>query len=240
LRPLLLVVALAAVVVFFIPPVLTEAHRYEFVETFQFDLAAFALPALVVLGWPLSVVRGAVGARYRDRALRLTELRRRNTSPWRGVGFAAIDVALLVAWRTPPLMDALERHRWLLVVELLSLAAGGVSVWLELVSCPPLEPRLSHPWRAVVGALTMWSVWVTAYAIGFSGTSWYVAFHHGAGGLGTTADQELSTGVLWFGATVAFVPVVFTQVLAWLRNGEDPDAELRAMVRRERWLRRPD
>ncbi len=227
-------------VLVFVPPVLTEAHRYEFVETLQFDLAAFALPSWLVLAWPLVFARGAAGTRFRDWASRLTEARRRHPSPWRAVGFAAVDVALLVVWRTPPLVDALERHGGLLVVEVASLAVGGLLVWTELVRCPPLEPRSTHPWRAVVGAVTMWSVWVMAYVVGFSGTSWYVAFHHAAGGLSIAADQELSTGMLWFGAAAAFVPVVFIQLLAWLRSGDDPDAELRTLVRRERWWGRPD
>lgn len=223
----------------FVPPFLTESHRYEFVETLQFDVAAFALPALLVLSWPLGLLGGARGARLWEGARRLSGGRRRHPAMWRPVGFAAVDVAILIAWRTPALMDALEQHRWLLVVQVVSLVVAGVGLWLELVPCPPLEPRLPYQWRAVLAALTMWSMWVMAYAVGFSGTSWYVAFHHMAGGLGTAADQELSTGALWFGAAAAFVPVVFVSVLSWLRNGDDPDAELRAMVRRERWWGKP-
>jgi len=227
-------------VLVFVPPVATVAHRFEFVETVQFDLAAFAVPALLVLGCPLRVVPGAGGDRLRAAAARLSDARRRHPSTWRALGFAALYVALLVAWRTPPLMDALERDRWLLVPEVLAFLVTGPLVWAEVVASDPLEPRLPHPWRGVVAALTMWSVWVTAYVVGFSHVSWYVAFHHAPGGLGTSADQELSTGALWFGAAAAFVPVVFVDLLAWLRSGEDPDAELRQLVRRERWWGRPD
>lgn len=240
MRTLALLGAAVALLLVCLPPILTDAHRYEFVETVQFDLAGFALPALIVLGWPLRLVRGETGDRLRLWALRLNEGRRRHPSSWRSLGFAAIDVALLVLWRTPPLMDALERHRWLLVPEVLSLVVAGVPLWVELVRCSPLEPRVPHPWRGVVAALTMWSVWVMAYSIGFSDVSWYVAYHHVAGGLGTSADQELSTGALFFGAAAAFVPVVFVDLLAWLRNGDDPDAELRSIVRKERWWGRPD
>jgi len=232
--------ALVVLLAVAVPPGLTEAHRYEFVETLQFDLAGFALPALLVLGWPSRLLRGPAGGRLRARAVLFNEGRRRHPAAWRALGFAALDVALLVVWRTPPVMDALVRHGWLLVVEVASLAGGGVLLWLELVRSPPFEPRLPHPWRAAVAAVTMWAVWIFAYAVGFSGSSWYVAFHHLAGGLSTSADQELSTGFLWLGAAGAFVPVVFTQVVAWLRNGEDPDAELRALVRRERWWGRPE
>lgn len=236
----MLVGAFVALVLVFVPPLLTDAHRYECVETIAFDLSAFALPALFVLGWPLTLVRGEAGDRLRLHALHLTERRRRHPSMWRSLGFAALDVALLVAWRTPALMDALERHRWLLVPEVASLFVAGVPLWAELVRSPPLEPRLAHPWRAVVATLTMWSVWLMAYALGFSDVPWYVAFHHVAGGLSTSADQELSTGALWFGAAASFVPVVFVELLAWLRNGEDPDEELRALVRKERWWGKPE
>lgn len=236
MRNLLLIGALGALVLVFLPPIYTVAHRYEFVEAVQFDLAAFAVPALAVLGWPLRLVPGEVGDRLRLRALGLNERRRRHSSTWRALVFAAFFVAAAVAWRTPALVNALERDRWLLIPEVVSLVLTGVALWTELVRSPPLEPRVPPPWRAVVAVLTMWSVWVTAYAVGLSHTSWYGAYHHVAGGLGAEADQELSTGALWFGAAASFVPLVFADLLAWLRNGDDPDAELRTMVRREKWL----
>jgi cytochrome c oxidase assembly factor CtaG len=240
MRTIVLAAALVALVLVFVPPLLSYGHRYVFVETLQYDLAAFAVPALFVLSWPTRLLRGRLGIRVYDWAVRLNDRRRRHSDTWRTLGFAAVDVAFLVIWRTPPLMDALERHRWLLVVEVLSLVAAGVPLWTELVRCPPLEPRLSHPWRGVVAAVTMWSVWITAYVVGFSHAAWYVAFPHPIGGLSTSADQELSTGAMWFGAAAAFVPLVFSQIMAWLHGGEDPDAELRTMIRRERWWGKPD
>lgn len=232
--------ALVALVLIFVPPIFPEAHRYEFVQTVQFDLAAFAVPALFVLGWPLRHAPGEWGHRLRAWALGLSERRKRHPSTWRALVFAAIDVALVVAWRTPALMDALERHRWLIVPEVVSVVAAGVPLWVEVVRCPPLEPRVPPPWRALVGVLTMWGVWVVAYVVGFAHVPWYSAYHHVAGGLGASADQELSTGVLWFGAAASFVPIAFNDLVAWLRNGEDPDAELRSIVRRERWWGKPD
>ncbi len=217
------------------PPIATFAHRYEVVETIQFCLLAFALPALVVVGWPLRWLRGRALHGLFDRAVRIADARRRHPSTARSLSFVVIDVALVIAWRTPALMDALERHAWVLAAELVSLTVGGILVWVELVRCPPLEPRLPRPRRAVMAAVSMWAAWTTAYVVGFSQVSWYAAFHHVAGGLGASADQELSTGLLWFGAAAAFLPVIFTDLVAWLRNGEDPDAELRALVRREKW-----
>jgi hypothetical protein len=71
----------------------------------------------------------------------------------------------------------------------------------------------------VLAALTMWTVWVLAYLGGMSSTGWYDAFHHVAGvGLSAAADRQVSAAVLWAVAAVAFVPVVFWNLLTWLRT----------------------
>jgi cytochrome c oxidase assembly factor CtaG len=227
--------AALALVFALVPPLLTLARRYVYVETIQFGLLAYAVPALVVLGWPARLLRGRRGGRMRAFLGRVAFERKRHPDLARSLAFAGLDAAAVIVWRTPPLMDALQRHGWLLAVEVLSLAVCGVLVWTELVRSPPIEPRLHHPWRGVLAAVSMWSIWVMAYVVGFSHVSWYVAFHHSVVGLGASADQEISTGVLWFSAVCAFVPVVFSDLMAWLRKGEDPDAELRRIVRRERW-----
>lgn len=240
LRTAALVVAPVALVLAVVPPIASGAHHYEFVETIQFDLLAFAAPALFVLGAPVRLVRGAFGERLRARIAQLAEGRRRHPARGRTFAFALVDVGTIVAWRVPGAMNALERAHWLLGLEAVTLLVAGVVFWPEVVQSAPLEPRLPHPWRGVVAAVSMWAVWVVAYVVGFSHVPWYVAYHHVAGGLGATADQELSTGALWLGAGLAFVPIVFTDLLSWLRKGEDPDAELRALVRKERWWGPPD
>ena len=129
-----------------------------------------------------------------------------------------------VAWRTPGAVDALERHPWLLVLEAVSLVVVGVAFWSELVETGPLMARSRRPLRALMAAVAMWTVWIVAYLVGFSSSAWYPAFHHVAGhGLSTAADQQLSTGVLWFFAAVAFMPVVFRNVIVWLRAQDDSD-----------------
>jgi cytochrome c oxidase assembly factor CtaG len=134
-------------------------------------------------------------------------------------------MAAVVAWRTPTAVDAIERHSWFLAAEVASLLAAGGAFWLELLGSGPLVSRARRPMRAVMAAVAMWSVWTVAYLVGFSSTSWYTAFHHVAGrGLSVAADQQFSTAVLWLVATLAFMPVVFWNVLAWLRAEEQPDA----------------
>ena len=51
-RSVLVLVALVLLVASLVPPVATEARRYEVAEAIQFCLLAVAIPALAVLGAP--------------------------------------------------------------------------------------------------------------------------------------------------------------------------------------------
>ncbi len=216
----------------FVPPLWTESTRYEYVQAIQFCLAAYAVPALVVVGRPWGRLGGA-GSRGRLWRLldRVAERRLRHASFVRAFAFVAAFAALVILWRTPAWTDAVVRDRWLVPVEVVSLAVTGVGLWLEILACPPLRPRLHRPWRAVVAALAMWATWVMAFSIGFAHDSWYHAFDHVRTGIGVTLDQEIATGILWLAAVAAFLPAIFADLMTWLRNGDDPDAELRRLVR---------
>lgn len=217
-----------------VPPVAVFARRSEVIETLQFVVLALGVPALATLGG-LFGARHAGGRRsaFGRRVDRLAAARRHH--PWmvRSICFVVLDAGVVVAWRVPGVLDALERHPWLLGVEAVTLVGAGLGVWLELVVSPPFAPRVARPWRAVLAALTMWPIWILAYLVGFSQTVWYGAFDHAATGLSAVGQQELATGVLWLAAACAFVPVVFTDVIKWLKEGEDPDAELRRLIRSE-------
>ncbi|MGH9090872.1 MAG: cytochrome c oxidase assembly protein [Acidimicrobiales bacterium] len=234
LRPWCLGAAVVVLVAAVVPPVLTEARRYEFVQAVQFVLLALALPALVVLGAPWARLRLAARPGDEPRLLdRWAAARARHPELRRALAFLLPELAVVVAWRTPGAVDALSRHPWLLAVEAATLAAAGVGSWLELVPSPPLAPRTPRPWRAVQAAVAMWLVWILAYALGFSRVSWFHAYHH-AGGLSTSADQQITTAVLWLSAAAAFLPVVFWDLLQWLKHDDDPDTELYRLVRSER------
>lgn len=219
------------------PPLMTEGRRYELVETVQFAMAALGVPALFVVGYPFERLgrgRRGWGSRLRVQLEHRAERRRRHPGLARALVPMIIDAALVVAWRTPELMDALAQHRWLVVVEVATVVPVGVLLWLELVASPPFSPRVPRPWRAVVAALIMWTIWIVSFIIGFSHVSWYVAFHHSTQGMSAGADQEISTGILWMSAFATYLPVVFGDVMGWLKNSDDPDAELRRLIRAER------
>ncbi len=226
---------MVAVALAFLPPIWSAAHRYEFAESVQFGLFAFGVPALVVVGRPWGRLGGEGGrGRLWRRLSALESERRRHPGLWRSTLFAAADVALVVLWRTPWGMDALARHRWLVGPEAVSLVVAGIGLWLELVASAPLSPRLTRPWRGVLAVGTMWAVWTVAYVVGFAHVPWYRAFHHAGGLLGASMDEEIATGVVWLAAACAFIPVIFSEIMNWLKSEEDPDAELRRLVRAAR------
>lgn len=225
-----------AVVAIFVPPLSTVARRFEWAEAVQFCLAAFLLPASIVLGapWVRRWRHGPDPAPSLGWAKRLVTRRRHHPDLLRSIGFIAVDIGLIVAWRTPSLVDELARHPWLVAVETASLALAGIGMWLELVASPPFQPRLARPWRGVLAAMEMWAVGIMSYMVGFSDVPWYQAFHHTGSGLSMSGDQQLATGILWVAAICAFLPVVFSDLIGWLNSDEDPDTEMRRLVQGER------
>jgi cytochrome c oxidase assembly factor CtaG len=200
-----------------VPPVGTEARRYVFAQAVQFVVLAIVAPALVVLGAPWRTGRagswlGRVRSDHPAMARCLAIL----------VGF----IAIALAWRLPAAVNALVRHPALTIVEAVTLIGAGCALWLELVESPPLRPRISRPLRAAFAALPMWSMWASAYVMGFSRAAWFTALAH-RGGLSTVADQQIAAGLLVAGAGLSFVPVVYVSLMTWLRDSARAGDEFR-------------
>ena len=155
--------------------------------------------------------------------------------------YLALFVAAVVAWRIPPSVNALSRLPGLSVLEMLTLVATGIAFWLELVDSPPLHPRATRPQRIALAAVAMWATWFLAYLLGFSRSAWFHAYPHVAGhGLGVFADQSFATGVLWAASGLALTPIVFVNLIRWLSAGDDPDEEIRTLVKTEARRHRGD
>lgn len=204
------------------------ARRYVAAESAQFLVFAMVAPALVVLGAPWRLLRpsGALD--------RLAATRRQQTSFLRAAAFLVVFIGASVAWRLPPVVDALARHPLLVAPELITLMAAGTALWLELVSSPPLAPRLPRPHRAAIAALAMWSTWVVAYALGMSDHAVFHGYDPAGGALSAVADQEITAALVWAVSGCCFIPVVFATLLTWLSAGDNPDEELQRLARDER------
>ena len=152
----------------------------------------------------------------------------------RSLGFIALDLAVVVVWRTPGAVSAAAAHGWGAVLEAVTLLIAGTGLWLELVASPPFEPRAGYFRRAVFGAVVMWVFWILAYIVAMSTHDFYANFHHAPGGLSAAADQQIAAALSWFVAAAAFLPVIFANAVMWLQTDADPDTELASLLRAER------
>ena len=208
-----------------LPPLASLARTSETVNALQFAVLALCVPALVVVGAPWRRL-GPIG--------RLADARAARARRPSGVGALGLQVALVVTWRMPAMVSAVGRHPWLLLVEAVTLVVAGIALWLELVVSPPMAPGTSPSRRIVLAAVAMWAVWIVAYVAGMSHGQGYPGFvHHPGHGLSGVADKQLATALLWVAAAVAYQPVVFRNLFAWL------GAEERAAAGAA-WRLRPD
>ncbi|HEY2490716.1 MAG TPA: cytochrome c oxidase assembly protein [Streptosporangiaceae bacterium] len=254
LRRWLPVAGAALVIASLVPPLSTLARRYLFVESIQFSLLAMVCPALIVLGAPWRRLRRArrgddTPRRKSGAPPRLAPRRAASLDRWpaflRGGVFLVVFIGVSLAWRVPPVLDALARHPGLVAAEAITLLAAGIGLWLCLVRSPSSAPPLSGGQRAAIAALAMWSTWIAAYALGFSSQP-LVHAYAGDSGLGIVADQEIAVFLVWGVAGVCFVPVIFAGLFSWLKDSDDigkefrqafPDASARVGVRG--WQRPP-
>jgi cytochrome c oxidase assembly factor CtaG len=218
------------------------ARRYIAVESAQFVVFAMAAPALIVLGAPWRLLRlsrpaepepGPPGTAPFDR---LAAARREQTSFLHAAAFLAVFIAACVAWRLPPVVDALARHPALVAVELVTLLAAGIGLWLELANSLPLAPRLPRPHRAAIAALAMWSTWAAAYALGLANHAVFHGYDGPGSSLSAVADQEITVALVWAVSACCFMPVVFVALLSWLSASDNPDEELQRLARDDRQL----
>ncbi len=135
---------------------------------------------------------------------------------------AAAGVLALLA-----VLDALARYPALIAAEMVTLVSAGSAVWADLVTAVPLSQPLPRPLRAAMAAVAMWSIWIAAYITGMSGAAPDSAGPT-ANTLNAATGRQLGVAVMWAVPAICFVPVVYTMVIRWLGERDDPDAELRA------------
>lgn len=230
------------------PPALNLTSEYEFAQSVQFCFFAIVIPALLVLGGPwrwfnLTTLETAIvdndgqaitplPSHFLDRYAQ----RRSLTKGYhRAVIFLVIFVGQAILWRSAPVVDALIRHPGLSIVESFALIVGGAFFWLELVEAAPFRPTTARPYRIGVSAIAMWTVWVIAYLMAMSPSSWYSGYRHVPDRLFSLAmDQQITTALMWFISASAFLPIIFANLNRWLQSEDDPDEELYNLVRRDR------
>jgi cytochrome c oxidase assembly factor CtaG len=247
-RNVLAIAGLLLWLAFLVPPVSLWSLRYEYAQAIQYCAFAVLAPALMVAGAPWKLLGlasrephvvdadGKVVSPSRPRFIdRWSIVRSSRSGQQRAYVLVIVFSLMTIFWRVSPVVNALVRHPWLVVVESLALTSVGVLLWLDLIESPPVTPCTPRPYRIGMATTSMWVVWVLAYLLGQSNDSWYRAFHHVAGhGVSLSADQQLISGSLWLLTAGAFLPVIFWNLVHWLQAEEDPNDELIRLIRQDK------
>lgn len=238
-RGFLSIFSVGLVIAAVVPPVWGWSLRYGFVEAIQFCVLGFIAPVLFAVGAPWRGLRPT--GDVNDLAHQFSWFRRWNSrrvrekAQRRALSAGAATVVMSIFWRIPAAVNGVVHHPWLVFLEAVSLFIPSLLLMVEIVESPPLTPGISRPYRIGLTAVIMWSAWVVAYLAGMSHSSWYQAFHHGAGyGISATVDQQFSAGFVWLLTAVIFLPIIFWNLVHWLQSEEDPDEDFIKLFRQER------
>lgn len=177
-------------------------------ETLQFCLLAFAVTPLAVLAAPVALARrarpGSIAGKRRSAPGR---------DGLRSMVLLAGFLGVTVLWRLPIAVDALARHPSLVGVEAATLLAGGSPFWEAIAAAPGHRLVEARPARLVMAAVGVWSVWIFAYIVGFSGHPFYPAYRSGTN---PVTAQEWAVLILWLTSAAAILPQVFANLVRWL------------------------
>lgn len=209
-----------------LPPVASHAPTTVWVQALQFALLLFGVAPLSAIGASFAAFRREHAPRKKGSWQR--DVRRPPLRGWPGI-FAFWIV--MVGWRVPPAVDAIARDRAWLWLEAATLITGGWLLWSALVGSPPWLALHQRPRRMALAAVAMWSTWIFAYVVGFSPRPFYPAFAREPGPM---SSQEIAVAALWATSAAVFVPVIFTNLVRWLRSDEAPSrlSLVRALERR--------
>lgn len=208
----------ALVLVWALAP-LAEGARALWAETLQFGVLAFGVAPLAVLATPGALLgrhgprgRGGDGRLGMLHGTRLWPARGWQARGWQIVALASF-LAATIAWRLPSSVDAVAREPALVGAEAASILAGTWLFWVAVAATPPRALLEFRPARVAFAGAGAWSIWIFAYAVGFSGHPFYPAFRAGSN---PVTAQEWSVIVLWVTSAIAIVPSAFVNLARWL------------------------
>lgn len=228
--------AVAVAVLLLLSPLLAWSRDELFARDMLDVGAAFLLAPLVVLGAPWRALSAAVGAPgeppwmrgqqgHRSHSSRLVRLASR---PFVGV---AVLLLLVWFWHVPAVRDASVASPGLRALELVSMLAGGVALWMQLVASDPFRPAVEPLQRTWLIVATLLGTSALGMAMLTSHTRWYPAF---AAGRHALLSATLDRG--YAGAALLAIPVLPLGALAiwcfaaWLRDDEDLSHDLAELI----------
>ena len=162
-------------------------------------LLIMVVPALLVLGHPLTVVRAAAGTRGRaetfDRVVRSAPVALL-THPATGV---AVYSAVIVGTHLTSFMDQMATHAWLMGFEQVLYLVSGYLFLLTLIGYEPIRWRLSNLARVVLVLLAMTPDTVVGIVLLQSDRNLFPVMEamHPAWAPSPTADINIAGALMW-------------------------------------------
>lgn len=158
---------------------------------------------------------------------------------WHLLRQPAISCVLLIIgiwiWHWPPLYDLAQTndaiHDW---CEHLTFQAVSILFWTQLISSPPLHPRLGYLGRIGCLGVAIAQNLILAVLIGFAPVPLYAPYTHLgtiAGGLSALQDQQFGAGIMWTFGDLPFGITFFILVHRWLVSQSDDNEEVNAKVK---------
>jgi cytochrome c oxidase assembly factor CtaG len=209
-------------------PIDNLSSRLFWVHMVQHLLLLVVIAPLLVAGAPLLPLWLGL-PRWARRFVKRLKAGRAFYQVGRWLRQPAISCALLIigmwAWHWPTLYDlALTNsviHDW---CEHATFLAVSFLFWTQVISSPPLHPRLGYLGRiGCVGIAIVQNV-VLAVLIGFAQAPLYSPYAHlaqGPGGLSALLDQQLGAGIMWTFGDLPFAIAFSVLVHRWLASQSD-------------------
>jgi len=191
---------------------------------------------LVTVAAPLLVLAEPWSMLFRPLPLRF----RRATAGWVAAGRTArplralvrplgrpvpalvVAIVTLTVWHLPYLYDLALRYQGVHDLEHLTMLAGAVLFWEQVIDTAPLRPALDPIQRALYTSAMAVAGWLLAALLAYWPAPLYAHYLHVAhrpGGVSALADQQLAAGVMWGPGSLAYSVAVFWLIYVWV--GDD-------------------
>jgi cytochrome c oxidase assembly factor CtaG len=240
---------LLVVVLSLVSPVGYWADEYLWVHALQLLLVTLVGPGLIVLGAPWQAFRQlgrlalpppppSAAAAAAGRPVRVPFLVSR---PMTAV---IVSNAAWLCWQLPVLSDLAATNAAVALAEHVCYLAGGLLLWLQLISSRPVSLPTMPLRRVALLTGTVAVFTVAGMALVFGSGVVYPAYANAAHHVMTVLDdQQLSGAVLWMGSLPPLLVAGIALVLQWLGTEESADLSVgldRLLVpRKNGWPSRP-
>jgi putative membrane protein len=133
-----------------------------------------------------------------------------------------VSVAVLWLWHIPAAYDLALRHRSVHDLEHLTMLAGSVLFWEQVIDTAPIRPALDSIQRTLYVAAATVAGWLLSALLAYWPSALYqpyVAAAHRPGGVSALADQQIAAGIMWGPGSLAYSVAVFWLIYNWV--GDD-------------------